>query len=194
VDATSEDRGRILAALREVEALPLGELGAAARLPPRRARECVEELVAAGDLRFERHGRHRYVGLARRAIRGGHPHASVHAGRTCYGHLAGELGVAVTDALVRQGVLAADDGGLRLGPRADDWIARFGLDVGAARGRPLVHACLDRTERRYHVGGAFGSALAAELRRRGWLRPTGRRAVALTPAGRQALRRTLELG
>lgn len=108
--------------------------------------------------------------------------------RTCYDHLAGRLGVALTDGLCRRGVLAPDD--LTVTAPGERWFVELGIDVDGLRGdrRPLTRACLDWSERRHHVSGALGAAFAAHLLDRGWVkRRPEPRAVELTPAGRAGL-------
>jgi hypothetical protein len=115
----------------------------------------------------------------------------IRCARTCYDHLAGHLGVRLTDALVTSGVLHPQPGfGLSAGGIA--WLdANLAIDATPllrAR-RPVVRSCLDWTERRPHLGGGLGAALCVQFFDRTWIRRTGSsRAVELTPAGEQALR------
>ncbi len=114
--------------------------------------------------------------------------------RTCYDHLAGRLGVCLTDALVERGFLTT--GTLDLTPAGEGWFGRLGVDVPALRAlrRPLARPCLDWSERRDHLAGAAGAALAGALLARGWLaRLDGTRAVRLTLRGREGLYRSLGL-
>ena len=105
--------------------------------------------------------------------------------RTCYDHLAGTLGVALTDALVRRGhVVLSDDGG-EVTPRGSQFLANFGVDL-APRGRRLFcQPCLDWSERRYHLKGQVGAGLLCRCMELGWLaRERDTRALRLTPIGR----------
>ncbi|MFE3196960.1 hypothetical protein [Embleya sp. NPDC059237] len=108
--------------------------------------------------------------------------------RPCYDHLAGSVALAVTGAMIGRGLLAwepepglTDAGAARL--------AELGITVPPPGSRrPAVRACLDRTERRPHLGGAVGAALCAHALAVGWVTRIGTtRALAVTPAGRQAL-------
>jgi hypothetical protein len=60
--------------------------------------------------------------------------------------------------------------------------------------RPLTRACLDWSERRYHLAGALGAALVDCLLDAGWVErmPTSR-ALRVTNAGRRALRREFDV-
>jgi hypothetical protein len=116
--------------------------------------------------------------------------------RTCYDHLAGRLGVEVTDAMTGAGLLR-QDGGFALTEAGLAWLTtRLGVDPAALRRtrRPLARACLDLTERRPHLAGAAGAAVCRTFLERGWVVRAGSgRAVSLTPAGGRALRRLLPI-
>jgi len=127
--------------------------------------------------------------------------------RTCYDHLAGRAGVALLDALLARELLtpAGPSGGAR-GP-ADGMelpgydlteagaacLSGFGVDVAALRRqrRRFAAACLDWTQRRPHLNGALGAAVTTRLLELGWLeRGRRRRAILVTPAGREGLAAT----
>jgi DNA-binding transcriptional ArsR family regulator len=112
--------------------------------------------------------------------------------RTCYDHLAGQVGMAVTDALTKGGHLEPK------GPR--DWrltetgelfCGRVGVDLSQARKadtRHFARQCLDWSERRPHISGALGAAIAETFFKRGWAERLRRgRTVRLTDSGRRTL-------
>lgn len=88
--------------------------------------------------------------------------------RLCYDHAAGRLGVAVLDHLLDEDAVRrrADTDELELGPRAEEVLGRFGIDVSEVAGgrRKIATSCLDRTLRRPHLGGALGNAVLNRLR------------------------------
>jgi DNA-binding transcriptional ArsR family regulator len=159
-------RAAMLWALSDGRALPAGELARVARVGAPTASAHLAKLVAGGLLAAERHGRHRYCRLATPAVvaaleaiavlapparapsaKAAHAGRAVRLARTCYDHLAGVLGVAVTEALVAQGALVlagrayvvTDDGAARF--------ARLGIDVpavAARSARPWRAACSTR--------------------------------------------------
>jgi DNA-binding transcriptional ArsR family regulator len=110
-------------------------------------------------------------------------------GRTCYDHLAGRLGVTITDALVRRGQIELTDG-LHLTPAGATWLSDLSVDVDQLRAarRPLLRTCLDWTERRPHLAGAVGAAIRETFLARGWVE-SGRtpRVVVVTELGQQTL-------
>jgi DNA-binding transcriptional ArsR family regulator len=128
---------------------------------------------------------HRAANSLRDATRG----KSLQRARTCYDHLAGQLGVAPADTLERDGVLAPSAGGWDLTSEGRPRLEVLGLDTALHQSRrPFLRPCLDWTERRPHVAGALGRALADRLLDLGWVRrSTQSRAIVITAHGEQQL-------
>ena len=203
-------RATLLLALMEQDALPASDLAARARIAKSTASEHLARLVDGGLILGERQGRHRYFRFADpavaaaiealaaiapakpvRSLRDANIGDAIRLARTCYDHLAGRLGVELTAALERDRVLVAHRGGYRLGPSAPARLAALGIDLGelARQRRTLVRPCLDWSERRRHVAGAVGAALATRLFELGWLkRRKTNRSVEITRLGRARLR------
>ena len=212
-------RAGMLHALMDGRALTASELARVAGVTPQTASGHLARMAAAGLLQVEKQGRHRYHRLASPAVAQmmesimqvasrleasrpppatGPRDAAMRAARTCYDHLAGQLGVALADALVAGGqVELTADAGLV----TDTGIAlfrRIGIDVaalGAGRirtTRVLCRPCLDWSERRPHLAGALGAALCARSFEQNWIRPiAGTRAVAVTARGWRMFRDTI---
>ena len=110
--------------------------------------------------------------------------------RTCYGHLAGVIGVQLMDELLGRGWLeplrsAPDSGRIHYVPTAEGKaaLAERGVAVPVAKGRlPIAFSCIDWTERRPHLGGALGRALVAALLANGGIERT-RESRVVTLAG-----------
>jgi len=210
-------RAAFCLALLDGRAWTAGELARHAGVAASTATEHLNRMLAGGLVVERRQGRHRYVelagpdvahlveDLAARApsvsvrpttLRAATATAALARGRTCYDHLAGRLGVAVTDALAGQGLLDRD-GGLALTAAGRAWLGTR-LDVEAADlrsgRRPLARACLDWTERRPHLAGLAGARVCERLLARRWIVRIGSgRAVRVTPGGATALRDLLGL-
>jgi DNA-binding transcriptional ArsR family regulator len=168
----------------------------------------LKKLVAGGLVRAQRDGRQQLYSIASeavasaleilsllappmpiRSLRDSTRARSMRWARMCYDHIAGVVGVTVTEALMARSGLREVDGGWTVGDVSA--FAELGLDVGALprRGRPLARPCLDWSERRHHLAGSLGAALTSELVRRDWLRPReGSRIVTVTAAGSAGLR------
>jgi DNA-binding transcriptional ArsR family regulator len=108
---------------------------------------------------------------------------------TCYDHAAGRLGVTVFATLVDRSALSLVDGGVEIGPN-ESAFEDLGVDlttVDAGR-RKLVTACLDRSHRLPHLGGALGEAVLTALVRENLVqRVPDSRDLVITPTGRNAL-------
>src|SRR5260221_3918423 len=125
IAALAGDPARVgmLHALMDGRALTASELARVASVTPPTASEHLAKMAAAGLLRVEKQGRHRYHRLASPAVAQmmetimlvasdlepckprltvGPRDDALRAARTCYDHLAGQLGVALADALVAE--------------------------------------------------------------------------------------------
>src|SRR4051812_43096446 len=200
-------RARMLAALMGGEHLSAGELAAAAGVTAQTASAHIAQLVAADLVIVRRQGRHRYVRLAdaevartleslalvaeRRssADKWEHgPYKPLKAARTCYSHLAGELGVALFDGLLARGTLAPRDGQFVLTDVGRHELQALGVALPAGGSKRQAYACLDWSERRDHLAGSLAVSLLDHAIAHGWLRRVaGSRALTLTPDGRRAL-------
>lgn len=111
--------------------------------------------------------------------------------RTCYDHLAGQLGVGLAAALVARGVLGPAGRDFQPTEAGRRWLletAGIAVDALELLRRPLARACLDWSERRHHLAGTLGRALADWLFAERWLvRAREGRAVRLTDRGARAL-------
>ncbi|MGH9106426.1 MAG: ArsR/SmtB family transcription factor [Acidimicrobiales bacterium] len=123
-------------------------------------------------------------------LRQSHRGRTLRHARTCYDHLAGELGVGLTDALQHQHLLQCTDGAYTLTEAGHTRLRDLGIDIDALRGhrRAFARPCLDWTEQRSHLAGALGAGIAARMLELDWVRRApGSRSLHVTPAGRHAL-------
>lgn len=116
--------------------------------------------------------------------------------RTCYDHLAGRLGVALADSLSAMGAISLGSQGAEVLPDGPAILARLQLEAAVVPGarRPLCRACLDWSERRYHLGGTLGQTLLQRLLHLGWIEPGPRpREILVSEAGRRGLEESFAL-
>jgi hypothetical protein len=145
---------------------------------------------------------HALEALALVAERGSHERAwssparaRLRYARCCYGHMAGQLGVAVMQGLLdQQWLVAAQDGGFVVTDTGVEALSALGLEGDAwqrqsrSGGRGVAYGCLDWSERRDQLAGKLAAALLKHFLDQGWLkRPSGDRALQVTPSGHQAL-------
>lgn len=204
-----ETRAACLLALLDGRAWTAGELARHAGVAASTLSEHLGKLVAGGLLTEERQGRHRYVRLADasvahlvedlaaqispdtvrrpRNLRESSAGSAMARGRTCYDHLAGRLGIALTDALTARQLLDQNTG-FALTDAGLTWFENTGIPLDRKGRRPLARACLDWTERRPHLAGVAGAALCRHALAEGWcVRIGSERAVKVTEVGERAL-------
>jgi DNA-binding transcriptional ArsR family regulator len=202
-------RANILAALIDGRALTASELAAEAGVTKQTASSHLSRLSDGGLLAFEAQGRHRYYRLASEDVsqaleslmalshtsgpsrtRTGPRDPALRHARACYNHLAGELGVAAYNGLVKRRWLKLVDDGLALTPSGERAFTAFGIEIAAltTQRRPLCRPCLDWSERRHHLAGSLGVALLDRITQLKWAkREKASRVVRFTPAGESAL-------
>lgn len=206
-------RSRILCELMDGRAFTNKELACAADVSPQTASAHLKQLEMAGltsSLRSGRHVYHRIVGADVAQVleglaslsptdhlaRSSQTATDTHRARSCYNHLAGRLGVLLTERLVALDVLTLHDDAIKPGPRYRAFLDDIGIEPPlVSPGRPLAKPCLDWTERRHHISGPLATAIMEKSLESNWLeRRTGSRALTVTVDGFDALERWFGLG
>ena len=204
-------RANILAALLDGRALTAKELAYAAHVTPQTASGHLGKLAPANLVLPAQRGRPRYFKPAGRHVAAMLESISevaavapprlrpiriddtMRQARMCYDHIAGQLGVVLADALREHGHIEfADDGGV-VTPSGEAFFAKVGIDLSAARQsrRVFCRPCIDWSERRAHLAGAVGAALASRLMQLHWIaRKRDTRALTITPIGWSNIERT----
>ena len=204
-------RANILSALMDGRALTAKELTYAAHVSPQTTSGHLAKLTEAHLLTMEKQGRHRYFRLANPLVgqmlesvmavaatagavslpwRGGE---ALRSARTCYDHLAGRLGVALADAMTGSGHLELSADGGELTASGHEFLAAFGADPAPGR-RVFCRPCLDWSERRPHIAGRLGAAIADRCLGLGWVeRRRDTRALTITASGHAGFGRVFGL-
>lgn len=200
-------RARMLGALMDGGSRPAGEIAQAAGVHASTASGHLAKLVDEGLVAVRVQGRHRYYRvsdgdvaralealsvIAERTSAGDkwqrEPYRSLKLARTCYRHLAGELGVRLFQALVARGRLAGGEDGYELTRAGRAWLEEIGLEPPPVRGERYAFPCLDWSERRHHLAGRLATSLLDHFLERRWLaRAPQSRALKLTPQGTRTL-------
>ncbi len=202
-------RARMLTALMDGRARTAKELAYGAGVTPQTASSHLAKLLRARLLTMERQSRHRYFRLAAPSV--GHAVEALMAvsptrarvtapeglldglrlARTCYDHLAGRLGVSMTDVMVRRRFLKRRGRDFLLTTPGARFLDRLGVDVEKTRQerRAFARQCLDWSERRAHLAGALGAAVARRCLDLRWVHfVRDERTLELTPQGLRGLR------
>lgn len=173
-------RASILIALMEGGALTAGELAIRANISPQTASNHLSKLLRANLVICESTGRHRYYKLSSHLVAQALESLSLVSGhdkrrpprhhtidkdicfaRTCYDHLAGELGVKLKNALIDKAYIKLDDEKFIVTKTGKPFFNKLGIDVDklSKQRRHFAKACLDWTEREHHIAGSLGHAL-----------------------------------
>jgi DNA-binding transcriptional ArsR family regulator len=207
-------RARMLAALMGGQYLAAGELAQAAGVTAATASAHLSKLTEHELVAMRVQGRHRYFRLANADIAHALEALSVvaernpclerwnqgaykplKAARTCYGHIAGELGVALFQGLLARGSLVPHEGQFTLTETGRAELEALGVPVPKAGSPRWAYPCLDWSERTDHLAGSLAHALMEHgLAQDWWQRTQGSRALRLTPKGKKVLSPWLEAG
>lgn len=205
-------RANMLTALLNGDAFTASELSLEAGVTKQTASSHLSKLVDGGLVAVEAQGRHRYyrladadvaglletlMGVAARAkalrTRPGPKEPALRRARVCYDHLAGELGVGLYDAFIKNRWLTpGPEKTFTLTKLGRIKVETFGVSVGDLEqgARPLCRTCLDWSVRRHHIAGALGAAILDEIFDRGWAdQKRGSRVLEFTRVGEAGLRR-----
>lgn len=198
-------RATMLICLLGGKAMPASELARMARITPQTASSHLAKMVEGGLLVHESYGRHRYFRLASaevgqaleslnaiappkpvRSLRDSEQSKALQFARTCYDHLAGAVGVALSDQMLELGLMREMERHYIVTDDGAKWFGDFGIDLtGIVRGRRhFAQQCLDWSERRHHMAGALGAAITSRLFDLQWIkRSPDSRAVFVTNTG-----------
>jgi DNA-binding transcriptional ArsR family regulator len=116
--------------------------------------------------------------------------------RTCYDHLAGKVGVAITDKLLSTKIIEVKNNDFVVSKRGVKWFDELNISIAELQQgkRVLTRRCLDWSERRPHMAGSLGAAFADRLFDMKWLqRSKGSRIVSVTSLGQKKIYDLLEL-
>jgi DNA-binding transcriptional ArsR family regulator len=202
-------RGRVLWALMDGKAYTATELAIHADTSRPNLSMHLKKLSDAGLLSVEIQGRHRYYTFSRPEIayaleamanlvptRGCERMPAkekiqpIAYCRHCYDHLAGRVGVQVTESLLHQKVIAYAGREFEVTAPGVRWFDTMGIDCAGLKKqrRSFSRVCLDWTERKHHLAGSLGAALLTKMLGADWLRPgTDARVFVVTGKGRKAM-------
>ncbi len=201
-------RADMLLALLGGKALTATELALCADVTPPTASSHLGKLLDADIVRVRKQGRHKYFQLAstdvaqlleqllnlaasqpRKTIATGPTDPDLRRARVCYDHLAGEMGVALLDALTAQGYLRQQDDDLTVTAAGEAFFAA--LNLPSLQSKQIqskqvpCKACLDWSERRSHLAGTLGQQLLQYVLDKQWAtRVLDSRALQFSATGR----------
>ncbi|WP_446226623.1 ArsR/SmtB family transcription factor [Photobacterium arenosum] len=195
-------RMKILCALMDGRAWTATELSAVSDIAPSTTSAHLSRLLKANLVTCLSQGRHRYFRLYSASIAAllenmmgvsfgamqppkTRVPAELQRARTCYDHLAGEIAVGIYDYLFANAWITSD--GNALTPLGKAQFSQLGVMLDAKTKRKKCCACLDWSERKFHLGGHAGAALFQCFEQQGWIEKVpGYREVTVTAKGQAA--------
>jgi DNA-binding transcriptional ArsR family regulator len=183
------------------------ELAYMAGIKPQTASFHLLKLVEGNIIKVDKQGRHRYYQLANaevahvlelflamspppeiRSLKQSSQVKLLQNARTCFDHLAGKLGVGITESMLNEGYFIKEEKDFLVTNKGEQFLTDIGinLDETKRKRRSFSHACLDWSERRHHIGGALGNGLMRHFFDLGWiLQVDSIRAVKVTDKGKK---------
>ena len=210
-------RAAMLMALMEGKALTAGEIALRANISPQTASNHLKKLTEAKLIeQIPTPTRYRYykitsplVAKALESLSLLTPTSAVRPprhekldkdicfARTCYDHLAGELGVKLAKGLLKKNYLRLNNEEFTLTDRGKLFFQELRIDGDELMKvrRQFAKPCLDWTEREYHLAGSLGKAILDYfIQHRLLIRSTKKaRVVILTSKGKQWLQEKLNI-
>lgn len=198
-------RVSILISLLGGKSIPASELARTAKISPQTASSHLRKMVEGGLIIHESIGRHRYFQLASaeighalealltiaqpkqiRSLRESDQLVALRFARTCYDHIAGEIGVALTNRMLELGFIMKSGEDFILSAEGKERLIKFGVNVEETlkSRRHFARQCLDWSEREHHLAGSLGAALTNRLFELKWIKRLPEdRAVLVTDIG-----------
>ncbi|PHR61150.1 MAG: transcriptional regulator [Robiginitomaculum sp.] len=205
-------RANMLTALMDGRALTASELAAVAGITKQTASTHLAKLSTGNLLVREVQGRHHYFRLkdekiahvletlmsfaehnTQGRVRVGPKDPALRKARICYDHLAGEQGVFLYDALLKNQWLYNDKDTINLTSKGQGIFEIFGIDIETLNKnrRPICRTCLDWSMRRHHLAGGFGAILSGLFDKKWIYRDKTTRIIHFNPRGETQFKKWL---
>lgn len=208
-------RAKIVWHLLDGRAYTASELAIASDLSPSSVSNHLSKLLSGNILRVDVQGKHRYYSFANSNVAyvveslaslGNEKQNSKLSGqlvksgikycRTCYDHLAGYVGVVITEAMVENGYLVKTENSYLVTKKGWSWFSQFGILEASLENnrRPLTRQCLDWSERRSHLAGQLGAIFLEKMLENKWLKKIAfSRELIITSKGSSSINELLGL-
>ncbi|WKL45883.1 winged helix-turn-helix domain-containing protein [Flavobacterium pectinovorum] len=202
-------RAVIMWTLLDGRAFTATELAIVANTSPQNISMHLTKLLEGDLLSVEKQGRHKYYRFSNKEVayaveamanlipkpeirlkKEKETYPPIKYCRTCYDHLAGKIGVALTDSLLEQKIILNKNDTFQISPEGEKWFSDFGINIEEAQKqkRIFLKPCLDWSERRNHLAGSIGALLLNKMITEDWLRKTkNSRAIIITGKGEKEL-------
>lgn len=208
-------RARMLWNLLDGRAYTAGELAIVADISATSASNHLAKLLEADLLKVESQGRHRYFSFSRpdvayvveslASLANHNPTKAknntvapngVKYCRSCYDHMAGFVGVQITEALESKGLIEKSGTDYVVTEKGWEWLNLLDISKNGIsnKRRPLAKQCLDWSERRPHLAGQMGALILIKMLEKNWFKKVQfSRELVVTSKGSQEIYNLLDI-
>ena len=208
-------RAIILRNLLDGRAYTATELAICANISAQAASNHLSKLVKANLLAVDNQGRHKYYRFMNDKVaqtietiasllpmnnddrqKETAPLNGIKYARTCYDHLAGKVGVAITNGLLEKKILVEQKNNYTVSALGVKWFGEIGININAVLQlkRKFAYPCLDWSERKHHLGGALGAVFLDSIANKEWVRKIKQsREIIITGIGKRELSKRLAI-
>ncbi|GEL15024.1 ArsR/SmtB family transcription factor [Pediococcus cellicola] len=213
---SNKTRVAVLDALMDGCAHTVNELSTLAKITPQTVDYHLQKLLLLNWIKLEKYGRFHYYSLISKDVASvlenlsplapskkistfndNKSYKRIYYGRTCYDHLAGKLGVGLTQTFLNNNVIIEKNNDFLVTTSGSNYLQKnFNLNLAqlSQKKRAFCKPCLDWSERKDHIAGAVGNAIFISLLKREFvIKSENSRAVELTRKGEIFLNDTIGL-
>ncbi|MFT4416659.1 ArsR/SmtB family transcription factor [Fredinandcohnia humi] len=212
---SEKSKSTMLLTLLDGRRYTVSELAAISKITPQTASFHLSKMIEIGIVKSEKLGRHRYQSISNpnvarvlesllcitpqrkpNSFKEVSRSKEICFARTCYDHLAGTLGVAVTNSLLDSKYILDDGNDYILSYQGEQYFRELGINLEQVRKkrRQFSCKCLDWSERRFHLAGALGNSILLFTIENKWVeRLAGSRALKVTTKGKEGFVNTFGL-
>ena len=201
----------VLYSLMDKRGHTLLEIAREANIQPQTASYHLQNFINNGWVKMEKSGRFHYFFLVSDQVAALieqfsplSPSASTHTltralkvdkmrtFRSCYDHMAGKIGVLITDQLLADHLISEEPQAYQVTPDGLNFFEKglnIDLETVQKKKRLFTVKCLDWSERKHHLGGALGNAIFDAFSKQAFVErdPNTKRALYLTAEGKYFL-------
>ncbi|HKO81992.1 MAG TPA: winged helix-turn-helix domain-containing protein [Chitinophagaceae bacterium] len=202
-------RATIMWTLLDGKAFTATELAITADTSAQNISMHLNKLTQAGLLSAESQGRHKYYKFSRKEIAYAieamatlipqptgknkllvSDLSPVKYCRTCYDHLAGKVGVMITESLLKQKIIVDSNNAFEITKKGEEWFSNLDIPINDLKlqRRSFIRPCLDWSERRNHMAGSLAASLLEKMLSSDWVRRVrNSREIVITAKGKKKM-------
>lgn len=193
--------------------LPAGELAKLAGVKPQTASEHLSKLVEANLISVTTWGRYRYYKIdndkvidaiqalsvisppmSSKSLKETTKKEKLSYMRTCYGHIAGKIGVKFTESLIENNYIKEEENFYKLTQEGKTWLKKIGIETEKSMYFKPIPKHIDWTERKNHMAGPIALKITEKMIELSWIEKSEiNRCLNLTKKGKSAFKTYLNM-